>query len=456
MNKSKKHQLQLLIQDHTFVLVSLVIVALLGYLSTQYHVFRDVTQDNRNTVSEASLTVLKQMKGAVSITAFAPEDEVLRQNIKSFIARYQRTKSDIQLNFINAAKDPKLAQAAGIKAKGGELVITYQKRSEHLIPPYTEQELTNVLMRLSRTHSQAVMLLNGHGERSFTTNNMHDFGAFGKQLMDKGFSLSTPNITTETNLHKNWAMLVIASPKTNVSPIEVAKIKNYLDGGGNILWLLDDENLHGLDEIAQYIGLEVAQGLVVDKSAAEFGGDIKTAFGVQYGDHPVTENFRIRTSFTEARKITAHGTYENGWKVQDLVHVSANGWLETTPFTPESDLKKITFDDKKDVPGPINIALAIERKYGKKGQRVVVVGNANFLSNNFIINGGNLDLGLNMVNWLAGDDNIIAIPPTILKDGSLNLTAESNYKPVFIGFQILLPLGLLIFGVFSWWKRRKA
>lgn len=452
----KKHQLQLLIQHHAFALLFLTLVTLLGFLSYQYHIFGDVTQDSRNTVSESSLAILEQMKGPVSITAFAPDDEVFRQNIKKFIARYQRTKSDIQLNFINAATDPKLAQEAGIKAKGGELVIAYQKRSEHLIPPYAEQELTNVLMRLSRTHQQAVMLLSGHGERSFNSMNNPDFGAFAKQLTAKGFNLSSVNLTVKKDLHTNGAMLVIASPKEIVTATEVAKIKKYLDGGGNLLWLLDDEHLHGLDDIAKYIGLEVAQGVVVDKSSAGFGGDLKMAFGVQYGDHPVTENFKIRTSFLDARKITAHGTYENGWKVQDLVHVAANGWLETTPFTQESDYKKITFDNKNDVPGPINIALAIERKYGKKGQRVVVVGNANFLSNAFIINGGNLDLGLNMVNWLAGDDNLISIQPAILKDSNLNITAESNYKPVFIGFQIILPLGLLIFGVLTWWKRRKA
>jgi len=452
----KKHQLQLLIQHHAFALLFLTIVTLLGFLSYQYHVFGDVTQDSRNTVSESSVAILEQMKGPVSITAFAPDDEVFRRNIKKFIARYQRTKSDIQLNFINAATDPKLAQEAGIKAKGGELVIVYQKRSEHLIPPYTEQELTNVLMRLSRTHQQAVMLLSGHGERSFNSMNNPDFGAFAKQLTAKGFNLSSVNLTVKKDLHTNGAMLVIASPKENVAATEVAKIKKYLDGGGNLLWLLEDEHLHGLDDIAKYIGLEVAQGIVVDKSSAEFGGDLKTAFGVQYGDHPVTENFKIRTSFFDARKITAHGTYENGWKVQDLVHVAANGWLETTPFTQKSDYKKITFDNKKDVSGPINIALAIERKYGKKGQRVVVVGNANFLSNAFIINSGNLDLGLNMLNWLAGDDNLISIQPAILKDSNLNITAESNYKPVFIGFQITLPLGLFIFGVFTWWKRRKA
>lgn len=456
MKKNKINYLRVLIQGHTFIAISIVLITLVGFLSLQFHFFRDVTQDSRNTVSESSINILKQMDGAIYITAFAPEDEVLRQNIKNFIARYQRTKSDINLSFVNAAKDPKLAQQAKIKAKGGELIIEYQKRSEHLIPPYTEQEVTNVLMRLLRTHSQAVMLLNGHGERRFSSNNNHDFGTFGTKMLENGFNFSTPNLITAANLNKNGAMLIIASPTKNVTPVEVAKIRAYLDDGGNLLWLVDDENLHGLDDIAKYLGLEIAQGTVIDKSAAEFGGNLKTAFGEQYGDHPVTENFRIRTTFSEARKISAHGTYENGWKVQDLVHVASNGWLETAPLTSESDPKEITFDQEKDVHGPINIALAIERKYGKKGQRVVVVGNANFLSNAFIINSGNLDLGINMVNWLAGEDNLISIQPPILKDGNLNINDESNYKIVFIGFQILLPLGLLVFGVFTWWKRRKA
>jgi len=102
-------------------------VTLLGFLSYQYHVFGDVTQDSRNTVSESSVAILEQMKGPVSITAFAPDDEVFRRNIKKFIARYQRTKSDIQLDFINAATDPKLAQEAGIKAKGGETCYCVSK-----------------------------------------------------------------------------------------------------------------------------------------------------------------------------------------------------------------------------------------------------------------------------------------------------------------------------------------
>jgi hypothetical protein len=122
--------------------------------------------------------------------------------------------------------------------------------------------------------------------------------------------------------------------------------------------------------------------------------------------------------------------------------------------------QKAVFDDKKDKRGPINIGVALEREYGKKGQRVVIMGNASFLSNTFITNGGNLDFGINIINWLAGDDSLITIQPMPLKD--INVTIPSDNKSfviawmVFHGFQYIIPLGFFIAGFWLWWKRRKA
>ncbi len=46
------------------------------------------------------------------------------------------------------------------------MIVEFQKRSEHINPPIAEQEMTNLLVRLSRTNEKAVMYLDGHGERS--------------------------------------------------------------------------------------------------------------------------------------------------------------------------------------------------------------------------------------------------------------------------------------------------
>ena len=88
----------------------------------------------------------------------------------------------------------------------------------------------------------------------------------------------------------------------------------------------------------------------------------------------------------------------------------------------------------KDKKGPINIGIAFNRKFEEKGQRVIVIGNAAFLSNSFITSGGNLDLGINMINWLAGDEKLITIQPMPLKD--VNVTIPNDSKSVFLAWTI--------------------
>jgi len=459
MNRSLKRQM--LAQSWLFVILFLLLIIILGYLAHQYRYAKDVTQANRNILTQGSVEVLQQMKNPVNITVFATNDDAssgdtFRKGMLDFIARYQREKKDIKLTFINPTEEPKLAQEANIK-QDGEVIVEYNKRTEHIFPPIVEQDMTNLLVRLSRTNTKPVMFLDGHGERHLQGVKNHDLGEFGKQLETKGFKFANPDLTIAQEVPSNGAMLVIAAPQVNVSEIEAKKIKTYIEKGGNVLWLLDDNDFHGLDIVAEYLGLKVSPGVVVDMSAAQYGADAKVAFASFYGDHDITRNFQLRTLFPEAREIDAKASYDFGWKVGRLVEVAPNGWLESTPLEKG---KKIVFDEATDKRGAINIGVALERTYGKKGQRVVVMGNANFLSNTFITNGGNLDFGVNIVNWLTGDDELITIQPMPLKDA--NVTIPSTFggrmiaRAVFHGFQFIIPLGFFAAGIWFWWRRKKA
>jgi ABC-type uncharacterized transport system involved in gliding motility auxiliary subunit len=461
MKINRKLKLQYIAQNSLFVFLFLSLVILTGFLSNQFVFVKDMTQANRSVLTKGSIEILEQMSGPINLTIFATNDDAnngntFRQGIINFIAKYQRSKGDIKIKFINPVEEPKLAQDMGVRVDG-EVVVEYNKRTEHITPPFAEQDLTNLFVRLSRTNNKPVMYLDGHGEKNLRGLKNYDLGEFGKQLEKKGLKFSNPDLTVLDRVPDEGAMLVIASPKVDVTKVEANKILTYLNSGGNLLWLLDDNNLRGLDKVAAYLGVTISDSKVIDPSSLQYGASENVSFALAYGDHPITNNFMLRTQYLNAHEVIAKGTFENGWEVSNLIDVAPNGWVSSKKKDQD---KQLTYDSKFDKKGPINIAVALKRTYEKKGQRVIVVGNSSFLSNNLITSGGNLDLGVNIMNWLAGDDRLITIQPMPLKDINVVIPEDSRSFmiawTVFHAFQYFIPIGLFIYGFWQWHRRRKV
>ncbi len=203
-----------------FVILLLLLVILLGYLAAQVRWQWDVSQNARNSLSEASLEIMQNLPGPVQITAYATEQHPqlgdIRKIITDFIALYQRVKPDVSLTFIDPTEQPKLAQNAGVHVNG-EMVITYDQKREHLTT-INEQAFSNALLRLARAEEKLVIALSGHGERRLDGNANYDLGEFGKQLRTNGFYSQSLNLATEQDIPANASMLMIASPQIDLLP----------------------------------------------------------------------------------------------------------------------------------------------------------------------------------------------------------------------------------------------
>ncbi len=94
---------------------------------------------------------------------------------------------------------------------------------------------------------------------------------------------------------------------------------------------------------------------------------------------------------------------------------------------------------------------------GKEGgdeQRVVVIGDGDFLSNTYLGNAGNLDLGLNLITWLSHDDAFIDIRARGAPDTAL-VMGRTTTAVIGLGFLVGLPLLLLAAGLVIWLRRRR-
>ena len=447
MEATRKRRLQQMVHHGLFVGLLLLLTALLAHLAREYRLEHDLTRSHRNTLSAATLDALNRLEGPVSVTAYAlardARGDQLHRRIEEFLRPYQRAKPDIALTLIDPREQPRAAAEAGVRG-AVELVVEYRRRSERLVE-FNEQAFTNVLMRLARGTERLVLWLDGHGERRLNGSANHDLGEFGRQLEHKGFRLSSLNLSLAQEVPRNVGLLIIASPQVDLLPGEVEKVRRHLAGGGNLLWLIDPEPLRGLAPVAEMLGLVLAPGVVVDPEAARLNASPTLAVAAVYGRHPITDGFNVITVYPQARQINTIDSEE--WRIRPLVEVAPRGCVKTG----KADAR---CDRKRDIPGPVTIASAFERAVGDRQQRVVVVGNGSFLSNTFIGNGGNRELGLNIVNWLAGDDNLITVHRQGPADGSVDIDQNILYLIAF-SFLLVLPLAFIITGAAIWWRRRR-
>jgi ABC-type uncharacterized transport system involved in gliding motility auxiliary subunit len=84
---------------------------------------------------------------------------------------------------------------------------------------------------------------------------------------------------------------------------------------------------------------------------------------------------------------------------------------------------------------------------------VAAIGDSDFASNAYLGVQGNRDLFMNTVNWLAQQENQIAIRPRDPADRRITLTENTTLFLQYLSL-LFVPAAVLGAGVFTWWRRR--
>ncbi len=431
----------------SFVVLVLAAVGLLQWLSREFHLQFDLTQNARHTLSEASRAVLARIEGPLVATAYVDNRGEVRRAVQEIIARYQRHKPDFTLEFVNPDVDPERVRAANIMP-GGEVFLAYKGTTERLaVGALTEEGLTNALTRLGRSGERWWVFLTGHGERSPERQANFDVSTWAAQLRTRGIKTRTLSLAENAQVPRNTTTLVVAGPRVKLLEGEVKAIEAYVKTGGNLLWLIDPGPLHGLERLAEFFGIELQPGMIVDPVADKLVGDPTAVIVSRYTNHPVVKNFTNVTVFPQAAGLSVQAP--EGWTSTVMLDTNEGAWAETGPVVGE-----VQFDRGRDVRGPLNVAVALTRDVEGREQRAVVIGDGDFLSNQVLANGGNLELGMNLANWLSQDDAYVDIPAQTARDRKLDFSPRARLilRDVFV---FLLPLALLGSGLAVWWRRRR-
>lgn len=437
-------------QSLLFSLLVLATAALLGWLSLQYHFESDWTYNRHNSLTPGSLNLLKTLDKPLTFTIYSNGTAQWQDSSQlRLLTLYQRAKSGTRIAFVNIDQDPQAARNQGITVNG-ELQVTYGDRDAK-ITNYQEGAVSNAIQQLARSTDRYLVFLTGDGERNPLGQRNFDLGTFGQQLEAKGFKLETLNLASNPSIPENTAVLVIAGPQAQVFPGAVRLVREYVKKGGNLLWLGDPGPLYGLELLAQDLSLRLGGGEIIDPESQVYGAtDPRVVVVPSYSQtSDITRGFSIVTAFPEATSVNA--VSGSPWQATPFLETPERSWLVAG-----SHPQDLNFDAKRgDARGPLTIGLSLSRKLeGGHEQRVVVTGNGEFLSNQVLGSGGNLQLGLNIFNWLSHDDSFINID--IQPSPDLNFTLLPVARAfIGFGFLLVLPAALIFTGIGVWLRRRR-
>ncbi|MCM0648294.1 GldG family protein [Clostridium swellfunianum] len=449
------------------ILVLAVLVAV-NLVAGKLNIKKDLTQDKLYTLSEETSKILNNLQKDTKIMLFF-ETGKKDPNISAVMDKYKAASKKLIFEEHDPFKQPQLAQKYSKDGKNvgiGTIVveqgnrfktISYDDFFGYTVGSYgeenvdsfaAEQQLTNAIVYVNSDKEQILYTLSGHDESALS-------GDVISQLQVENYSVQDINLLQGNAVLNKGDMLIVNSPKRDISKDEAEKIKSFLKNGGRAAFFVDinKEVLPNLQELLSFYAIKLQNAVAVEGEANRVARS-QLELLPELQSHEIINDIKSKNMliFTPvAQGVEELKDKRETVKIESLLKTSDNSWaktnLNTTTLTKEG----------KDLTGPFNIAVAItdEDNTTKAIAKLIVVGSSTFMNSNInqATNGANLDFIMNSFNWLQDKKDGTTLRPKTLTSESLTMTnlQKLSFSAMVV---IILPAAILAAGVIVWLRRR--
>lgn len=475
----------------------------------------DLTEDRVYTLTKATAKTIDGINDVLTLTLFASNElpaqmQTALRDTKDMLRDYKILgKGNIVVEYKNPSGNQEIiteANSLGVReaqfnvvsqeefqVKKGYLGLAISYGGENEVIPFIqdtsdlEYQLTSLIKKLSTNEKKKIVFLSGHGEKSLS----QDYGFLNQELQKQfevtekviskpageGEEEGAPEEVQDNSIPEDTDVLVVAGPSQKISDEVRASIKGYLDNGGSVLFLIDTVNLtpemmqaavneESFSDFLEEYGVGVQSNIVYDLSSNEtvsFGGGTVNYFlpyplwarvGSIDKTSPITSRIEsIVLPWASSIKLDEGKVKENKFIASKLLSTTKFGGTQKGEFfiTPDYPFSKENLTEQ------LMAVSLIGEGAGKdsKATRMVVVGDSDFLTNQFVQNSlENLGLGLEAISWLGQEDSLAGIK--LKQKSASQLIFENKTQVSFIKYgnmalALLLPIG---FGAYRLMKRK--
>ena len=340
-----------------------------------------------------------------------------------------------------------------------------------------EYDLTSAIRRLTRQRKPVAAFLTGHGE----PDPLQDMPAL-HQGLSSNYETTTVEAADLSGASFPDVLLVVA-PTDTVPDADLRAMDEYVMNGGRLGLLVNRvaANLQagqaaelniGLGVLLDTYGASLLPNLIMDEKSSVVTmqrrqGMFNISQQIEYPLLPVASSFnpanpmvnRLRdVMFYFVSSIDTSGAIPEGVTMQPLVYSSNRSGVQQGFFMLQPTQSTAALSG-----GPYTLAAAYTGTFpsafipGRTSMpaRLVVVGDGDFLNESILgAVGSNTEFGLNMVDWLAQDEALLAIRSKSIEPRKLRETPE-GLRPLIKYGNMVGPLLLIILFGFGRWRKRR-
>ena len=489
--------------------VSLIIaiIIVINFLSNDFHLRLDLTEDHEYTLSDATQDILDDLEDPVTIKAYfsqnlPPQYAVIRQSFQESLIEYaNRADGKVVYEFVNPNEKEGIEEEA-VKNGIQPLLINVREKDQvkqqkafmgatislgdktEIIPfvkpgAAMEYDLSTAIKKLSVIEKPAIGFLQGHGEPPISE--MME----AQQQLDILYSPQEVTLSDSTDIPIAIKTLAIVRPMDSLSYGDIQKLDAFLARGGRLLIAMNrvDGNLQnatgmalntGLESWLRTKGLEVEDNFVIDAQCGAITLQQQTSFGMmqqqisfpylplisKFADHPVGGGLEsVMFQFASTMKFLG----DTSKRFTPIAFTSEKSATQRVPlyFDVQKDWAESDFPNQSLV-----VAGALEGKLsGVANSKMVVIADGDFPINGPAqqarrVQPDNIHLLVNAIDWLTDDTGLIELrtkgsssrPIRQLEDSTKTMIKYGNFL-----VPILLAIGYGLFRMqrnkIKQWKR---
>lgn len=327
----------------------------------------------------------------------------------------------------------------------------------------SEAEITAAFKRMVMDLPK-VGFVSGHGERESGSNQERGYNmiiqekTFRHSLVNQGFEFDSVSLAKE--IPADIRILIIAEPRTSYTPEELQQLNKYIDKGGNLIICGEPDALKQMNEITGKIGVTFLPGTLVNASK-EYQNDLAlfkpTEEGKLFSYHledMAKRNYMLSMPTASPLQFDP----SKGFEAITLFRTEPTGvWQELGAYDTKD--KRPTLDvDQGESESEFTSVLALSRTINDKQQKILVTGDADWLSNGELgirrpkVRSANYYLISAAFQWLS--DGEVPIDMRLAPAIDNNIAHSGTWGMMKNALKIGFPLVLSLIGILIWLRRK--